>query len=123
MPAPLIDFAAANDAAAATTKKLAKTAILADYLRNLVIDDDLRRAVRYAAGRPFPATVERNLNVGGAAVGDVALPLLRAGAAGVPRPGRQGRRGRRGHVACLGPPQGAQAAAAAADVGGCFGCV
>ena len=77
MPAPLIDFAAANDAAAATTKKLAKTAILADYLRNLVIDDDLRRAVRYAAGRPFPATVERNLNVGGAAVGDVALPLLR----------------------------------------------
>ncbi len=76
MPAPLIDFAAANDAAAATTKKLAKTAILADYLRNLVVDDDLRRAVRYAAGRPFPATAERNLNVGGATVGDVALSLL-----------------------------------------------
>ncbi len=77
MPAPLIDFATANDAAAATTKKLAKTAILADYLRNLVIDDDLRRGVRYAAGRAFPATAERNLNVGGATVGDVVVPLLR----------------------------------------------
>ncbi len=77
MPAPLIDFAAANDAAAGTTKKLAKTALLADYLRNLVVDDDLRRAVRYAAGRPFPATAERNLNVGGATLGDVAVALLR----------------------------------------------
>ena len=77
MPAPLLDFAAANDAAAGTTKKLAKQAILADYLRNLVVDDDLRRAVRYAAGRPFPTTAERNLNVGGATVGDVAVALLR----------------------------------------------
>jgi DNA ligase-1 len=77
MPAALLDFAAANDAAAGTTKKLAKTAILADYLRNLLDDGDLRRAVRYAAGRPFPATAERNLNVGGATVGDVALSLLR----------------------------------------------
>jgi DNA ligase-1 len=76
MPAPLLDFAAANDAAAGTTKKLAKTAILADYLRNLTDDDDLRRAVRYAAGRPFPATAERNLNVGGATFADVAEPLL-----------------------------------------------
>ena len=77
MPAPLTDFAAANDAAAATTKKLAKTAVLADYLRNLLDDDDVRRAVRYAAGRPFPATAERNLNVGGATVGDVAVGLLK----------------------------------------------
>ena len=77
MPAPLTDFAAANDAAAATTKKLAKTAILADLLRNAVVDDDLRRAVRYAAGRPFPATAERNLNVGGATVGDVLTALLK----------------------------------------------
>ena len=77
MPAPLLDFAAANDAAAGTTKKLAKTAILADYLRNLLDDEDVRRAVRYAAGRPFPATAERNLNVGGATVGDVAVGLLK----------------------------------------------
>jgi DNA ligase-1 len=75
-PATLRQFAEVNDAAAATTKKLQKQAILAEYFRTLN-DDDLRRAVRFAAGRPFPATDERVLNVGGALVSEVVLEILR----------------------------------------------
>jgi DNA ligase-1 len=74
--ATLLDFAAANDAAAATTKKLQKQAVLAEYFRGLD-EPDLRLAVRYAAGRAFAATDERVLNVGGALVGDVVLSLLK----------------------------------------------
>jgi len=73
--ATLLEFARVNDAAAATTKKLQKYAILADYLGTLE-DDDLRLAVRYASGRPFAATDERVLNVGGALVSDVVLGIL-----------------------------------------------
>lgn len=72
----LLQFAEVNDRAAATAKKLEKQAILADYFRGLEGDDDLRRAVRYAAGRPFAATDERVLNVGGALVSEVLLTIL-----------------------------------------------
>jgi DNA ligase-1 len=75
-PATLRHFAEINDAAAATTKKLQKQAILAEYFRKLD-DDDLRRAVRFAAGRSFAATDERVLNVGGALVSEVVLEILR----------------------------------------------
>lgn len=76
--ATLRQFAEVNDAAAATTKKLQKQAILANYFRTLDDDDDdLRRAVRFAAGRPFAATDERVLNVGGALVSEVVLEILR----------------------------------------------
>lgn len=74
--ASLLDFARMNDAAAATTKKLQKQAILAEYFRTLN-DDDLRRAVRFAAGRNFAATDERVTAVGGAIVSDVAITLLK----------------------------------------------
>jgi DNA ligase-1 len=74
--ATLLEFARVNDAAAATTKKLQKYAILAEYLRTLE-DDDLRLAVRFAAGRPFAATDERVLNVGWALVSDVILAILK----------------------------------------------
>ena len=74
--ATLLAFARVNDAAAATTKKLQKYAILADYFRQLS-DEDLRLAVRFAAGRTFAATDERVLAVGGAIVSDVVLDLLR----------------------------------------------
>jgi DNA ligase-1 len=74
--ATLRQFAEVNDAAAATTKKLQKQAVLAEYLLTLD-DDDLRRAVRFAAGRPFSATDERVLNVGGALVSEVVLEILR----------------------------------------------
>src|SRR3954466_13615746 len=75
--ATLAQFAAVNDAAAATTKKLQKYAILADYFRGIEDDDDLRRAVRFAGGRTFASTDERVLAVGGAIVSDVVLRLLR----------------------------------------------
>jgi DNA ligase-1 len=71
-PATLIDFARVNDAAAATTKKLQKQAVLADYFRALD-EQDLRRAVRFCGGRAFASTDERVLNVGGALVSDVVL--------------------------------------------------
>ncbi len=74
--ATLLQFAQANDAAAATTKKLQKQAILSEYLRSLG-ETDLRLAVRYAAGRAFASTDERVLNVGGALVSDVVLSILK----------------------------------------------
>jgi DNA ligase-1 len=78
--ATLAGFAAANDAAAATTKKLQKQAALAEYFRALD-EQDLRLAVRYAAGRAFAATDERVLNVGGAIVSEVVRALLKLGPA------------------------------------------
>ena len=74
--ATLLEFARINDAAAATTRKLQKYAVLAEYFRRLE-DDDLRRALRYAGGRTFAGTDERTLAVGGAIVSDVILRLLR----------------------------------------------
>ena len=74
-PTTLSAFAAANDAAAATTKKLAKQAALAEYLRALD-DADLPRAVRFAAGRAFANTDERVLGVSGAAVRDVIVAVF-----------------------------------------------
>jgi len=74
--ATLYDFAVANDAAAATTKKLQKQAVLSEYFRTLD-EQDLRLAVRYAAGRAFASTDERVLNVGGAIVGEVVRSLLK----------------------------------------------
>lgn len=73
--ATLAEFAGVNDAAAATGSKLRKQAVLAEYFRGLD-DTDLRLAVRFAAGRTFPATQERVLNVGGAIVSGVVLEIL-----------------------------------------------
>jgi DNA ligase-1 len=75
MPATLLQFAHVNDALAQTASKLAKQKILAEFFRTLV-DDDLRLAVRFAAGRPFPSTDERTLNVGFAIFSEVAIRLL-----------------------------------------------
>ena len=76
MPATLLEFARANDGAAATPKKLEKQSILAEYFRALD-ETDLRLAVRYASGRAFAATDERVLNVGWSIVSHVILDLLR----------------------------------------------
>src|SRR5688572_11220695 len=76
-PATLLEFARVNDAAAATAKKLQKQTILAEYFRALADDDDLRRAVRFAAGRNFAATDERVTSVGGAIVSDAVLAILK----------------------------------------------
>lgn len=78
VPAPrasLAEFARAMDAVAAVPGKLAKQRLLADYFKGLA-PEDLRLAVRFAAGRPFPQTDERVLAVGGAIVWDVVLALL-----------------------------------------------
>ena len=75
MTATLREFAAVNDAAAATPKKLEKQAALAEYLRPLR-ERELPLAVRYAGGRAFAATDERVLNVGGALVSDVLLSTV-----------------------------------------------
>ena len=74
-PGLLSAFAAANDAAAATTKKLEKQSALAAYFAALG-DHDLPPAVRYASGRAFAATDERVLGVSGAAFRDVVVPLF-----------------------------------------------
>ena len=78
VPAPLTlaRFAAVNDAAAKTTKKLEKQAILAEYLRELPYDENLARAVRYASGKAFAATDERVLGVSGAAVRDTIVTMF-----------------------------------------------
>ncbi|QOV88257.1 ATP-dependent DNA ligase [Humisphaera borealis] len=75
MTSTLQHFATVNDAAAATSKKLQKQAILADYFRGLP-EDDLRLAVRFAAGRAFASTDARVLNVGWAVVGEAILAIL-----------------------------------------------
>ena len=75
MPATFVPFVQTSDAVAATTKKLQKQQILADYLRPLD-DADLVLAIRYSAGQLFPAPDERVLGVSSAIVFDAALPLL-----------------------------------------------
>ena len=76
VPATLLEFAQVNDAAAATSKKLQKQAVLAEYFRTLE-ERDLRLSVRFAAGRHFAATDERVLNAGWSKVSDVVLSLLK----------------------------------------------
>jgi DNA ligase 1 len=57
-------FAQTAEAVAATTKKLAKAALLGDYFQ-LLNDDDLPRAARYFAGQQFAQSDARTTNVGG----------------------------------------------------------
>lgn len=71
----LEQFAKVKDAVAAVPGKLAKQAALADYFQTLSADD-LRLAVRFAAGRAFAATDERVLAAGGSIIWDVLLRLL-----------------------------------------------
>ncbi len=68
------DWCAVAEAIAATTKKLQKSALLADYLPRLS-DDDLLIACRFFAGSPFPVADERVLQIGGAVVRDALLHI------------------------------------------------
>jgi DNA ligase 1 len=74
MSAPFFLFCQVCEQVAATTKKLAKAAILQPYLAALP-DDDLVRAARFLAGAPFPLHDARVLNVGGAVIREVVLGL------------------------------------------------
>jgi len=58
------DFAAACEKIAATTKKLEKTAIVAELLTSLAPEDASAAAV-FLSGRPFPVWEETTLQVGG----------------------------------------------------------
>jgi len=57
-------FALACEAIAATTKKLQKTAIVAEYLKSRSVDEAAISAI-FLSGRPFPAWEETTLQVGG----------------------------------------------------------
>ena len=57
-------FSQTADRIAATTKKLEKTAILAEYFQSVPIQDAAAGAV-FFSGAPFPAWEETTLQVGG----------------------------------------------------------
>lgn len=76
VPASLLEFARINDTAAATSSRLQKQAILAEYLRAIDSDEALRLAARYCSGRSFPATDERVLGASGAIVSDAVISIL-----------------------------------------------
>jgi ATP-dependent DNA ligase len=65
----LSDFTVVANAIAATTKKLEKERLLAEYL--VTLDDaSLERAVVFFSGSPFPRRDERVTGVGGAAISE-----------------------------------------------------
>ena len=64
----------ACEAIAATTKKLLKTGIVADYLTSRTIDEAAVSAV-FLSGRPFPAWEETTLQVGGRALWQIVAEL------------------------------------------------
>ncbi len=67
-------FATTCDAIAATTKKLQKTALVAEYLRSRTTDEAAVAAV-FLSGRPFPAWEETTLQVGGRSLWAVVAEL------------------------------------------------
>ncbi len=60
-----LEFATLCGALAATTKKLQKRALIADWLKSLTVEDAARGAL-YLAGQAFAETDPRVLNLGGA---------------------------------------------------------
>jgi DNA ligase 1 len=60
----MITFAETAEKIAGTTKKLEKTALLAEYLKSAPVDEAAVGAV-FFSGRPFPAWEETTLQVGG----------------------------------------------------------
>jgi DNA ligase-1 len=67
-------FAITCEAVAATTKKLEKTAIVAEYLKSLAVEEAAVAAV-FLSGRPFPAWEETTLQVGGRTLWGVVAEL------------------------------------------------
>ena len=68
----LEQFARTAEAVAATTKKLAKAALLGEYFGHLA-DDDLARAAHYFAGHQFAQSDARTTNVGGSILGEALV--------------------------------------------------
>ncbi|MGA7293027.1 MAG: ATP-dependent DNA ligase, partial [Terriglobales bacterium] len=81
----MLDFVQTCEAIAATTKKLQKTALVADYLRKLTLSqnsapndsslDEAATAAIFLSGRPFAAYQETTLQVGGALLWRVIAEL------------------------------------------------
>ncbi len=63
----MLRLAQTGDAIAATTKKLEKTALVANYFRSLPVKDAALAAI-FLSGRPFPSYEEATLQVGGTLV-------------------------------------------------------
>jgi DNA ligase-1 len=70
----MIKLAEAAERIAATTKKLEKTAILADYLKACTPEEASVSAV-FLSGRPFPAWEESTLQVGGTVLWRIVAEL------------------------------------------------
>src|SRR5690242_4784363 len=67
-------FAETADQIAATTRKLEKTALLADYLKSIPVEDAAVAAV-FFSGRPFPLWEETTLQVGGTLLWHIVTEL------------------------------------------------
>jgi DNA ligase-1 len=67
-------FAATAERIAATTKRLEKTALLADYLKSVSMEEAAVAAV-FFSGRPFPAWEETTLQVGGTLLWRIVMEL------------------------------------------------
>ena len=67
-------LATACESIAATTKKLQKTAIVADYFRSRQVDEAAVSAV-FLCGRPFPAWEETTLQIGGRSLWQIVAEL------------------------------------------------
>ena len=78
MPASLLQFAELCQQLAATTRKLEKRSLMADYLRPLPVDE-AGLAALYLAGIPFSETDLRALQVGGALLTRVIRRISGAG--------------------------------------------
>jgi DNA ligase-1 len=68
------NFAATAERIAATTKKLEKTTLLADYLKSVPVEETAVAAV-FFSGRPFPAREETTLQVGGSLLWQIVMEL------------------------------------------------
>jgi DNA ligase-1 len=70
----MLKFAQTCEAIAATTKKLQKTAVVADYLKSCETDEAVLSAV-FFSGRPFPAWEKTTLQIGGSLLSRVITDL------------------------------------------------
>ena len=67
-------LAKTGEAIGATTKKLVKTAIVADYLKSLA-PEEAQVASLFLSGRPFPVWEETTLQVGGRSLWQIVAQL------------------------------------------------
>jgi DNA ligase-1 len=70
----MLSFSTTAEAIAATTKKLVKTGIVADYFKSRAVDEAAVSAV-FLSGRPFPEWEEATLQIGGRALWRIVAEL------------------------------------------------